>query len=85
MSNIIQSNCSCGEPINIEINAELCSRKDKKRPHYPDENNAEEWARWGLDEKEYPFHGVTSFRCRKCGGFIADTVPDAEFETGEAV
>jgi len=34
MSEIIKSQCKCGELINIEINAENSFRADLKRPHY---------------------------------------------------
>lgn len=81
MSQIFETKCSCGEPISIEIGARLTFRKDKKRPFYPDENHCEEW---GLDAGEYPLDGVTAFRCRRCDGFLADTVPGAEFEQQES-
>ncbi|WP_413499221.1 hypothetical protein [Buttiauxella gaviniae] len=81
MGEIIKSQCSCGEPISIEIGADPKScRKDGKRPFYPDETNAEQLAGTGVNIDDYPDHLVTSFSCRKCGGWLADTVPGAHFE-----
>ena len=72
---IIQWTCSCGEVISIELNADpqLCARTDRKRPFYPDQN-AEPF-KVGLFT--YTQDGVTTFYCRECGGYLADTVPEA--------
>jgi|GEM_PF-1063755 len=84
-SNIIESACSCGEPISIEINCtQRIGRNDGKRPFYPDESVAETLAGTNLDPKNYPENGVTTYRCRGCGSWLADTVPGAEFERAEA-
>lgn len=74
---IIQGTCNCGEVISIELNCKCAFRKDGKRPFYPDEN-VEPWSFVKDGERiNYSQDGVTTFRCRKCGGFIADTVPEA--------
>lgn len=74
---IIQGTCSCGEMISIELNCKKAFRKDGKRPFYPDEN-IEPWSVVKDGEQiHYNQSGVTTFSCRKCGGFIADTVPEA--------
>jgi len=79
---IIQGTCSCGEPISIELNADrnLCARTDRKRPFYPDEN-VEPFKAGHLT---YTQEGVTTFSCRKCGGYIADTVPEAAWGPTDA-
>lgn len=75
---IIQGTCSCGEVISIELNADqqLCGRTDRKRPFYPDENVEP----IKVGHFTYTQEGVTTFKCRKCGGYIANTVPEAAFE-----
>ncbi|MED5695932.1 hypothetical protein [Enterobacter ludwigii] len=82
MMDIIQGKCSCGEPISIELNADArsCGRTDRKRPFYPDENQEPEV----IGQFVYSQDGVTVFRCRKCSGWIADTVPEAAFEVPDA-
>lgn len=72
---IIQGTCICGEPISIELNADpqLCGRTDRKRPFYPDENVEP----FKVGHFTYTQEGVTTFKRRKCGGNIADTVPEA--------
>jgi len=72
---IIQGTCNCGEQISIELNADpkLCGRTDRKRPFYPDENVEP----FKVGHFTYTQEGVTTFNCRKCGGYIADTVPEA--------
>lgn len=79
---IIQGTCSCGEVICIELNADpqLCGRTDRKRPFYPDENVEP----FKVGHFTYTQDGVTTFKCRKCGGYIADTVPEAAFEVRDA-
>ncbi|CAI0731194.1 Uncharacterised protein [Serratia plymuthica] len=84
-SNIIESVCSCGEPISIETNCtQRVSRSDKKRPFYPDESVAEQLAGMNVDLNDYPENQITVFSCRGCGAWLADTVPGAEFERAEA-
>ncbi|WP_368767226.1 hypothetical protein [Enterobacter asburiae] len=82
MMEIIQGTCSCGEVISIELNADpqLCGRTDRKRPFYPDENVEP----FKVGHFTYTQDGVTTFKCRKCGGYIADTVPEAAFEVRDA-
>ncbi|HEM8101555.1 TPA: hypothetical protein U2L98_000553 [Enterobacter hormaechei] len=82
MMEIIQGICSCGEPISIELNADpqMCARTDRKRPFYPDENVEPE----AIGQFVYSQDGVTVFRCRKCSGWIADTVPEASLEVQDA-
>ncbi|HDP7651349.1 TPA: hypothetical protein P6523_002576 [Escherichia coli] len=82
MMKIIQGTCSCGEPISIELNADpkSCGRTDRKRPFYPDENVEPEV----IGQFVYSQDGVTVFRCRKCSGWIADTVPEAALEVPDA-
>lgn len=79
---IIQGTCRCGEPISIELNADpqLCGRTDRKRPFYPDQNVEP----FKVGQFTYTQEGVTTFKCRKCGGYIADTVPEAAFEVPDA-
>lgn len=77
---VIQGACSCGEPISIELNAEMCGRIDGKRPFYPDENKEPEV----IGDFVYSQDGVTVFRCRRCSGWIADTVPEAALEVRDA-
>ena len=79
---IIQGTCRCGEPISIELNADpqLCGRTDRKRPFYPDQNVEP----FKVGQFTYTQEGVTTFKCRKCGGYIADTVPEAAFEEPDA-
>ncbi len=79
---IIQGTCNCGEVISIELNADrdLCARTDRKRPFYPDEKKEPEV----IGGFVYSQEGVTVFRCRKCGGWIADTVPEAARGTIDA-
>ena len=31
---VIKTRCSCGEKLNIELEAGISARKDRKRPHY---------------------------------------------------
>ncbi|MBP1132660.1 hypothetical protein JOE25_004266 [Serratia sp. PL17] len=84
-SNIIESACSCGELISIEINCtQRIGRTDGKRPFYPDESVEEKLAGTNLDPKNYPENGVTTYRCRKCGECVDETVPGAGFERAEA-
>lgn len=60
---VIEDKCTqCGEPISIEIDSKFSSRADGKRPFYPDSEMSERSNR---------------LRCRKCSGWIADTVPSA--------
>ncbi|ELW9471463.1 hypothetical protein ACPRR3_22600 [Enterobacter asburiae] len=75
MMEVIQGTCSCGEPISIELNADpqMCARTDRKRPFYPDQNVEP----FKVGQFTYTQEGVTTFKCRKCGGYIADTVPEA--------
>ncbi|END4902645.1 hypothetical protein ABL623_000185 [Salmonella enterica subsp. enterica serovar Newport] len=81
MAEIIQAKCECGEQISIELNCSRAFRKDGKRPFYPDEN-VEPWSFVKDGERiHYSQDGVTTFRCRGCGGWLADTVPEAKFET----
>ncbi len=72
---VVRDRCRCGEPISVELN---CShrvfRADKKRPFYPDEDLPE-----GLDPKKYSKHGISVFRCRKCGEPVDETVPAAKY------
>lgn len=74
---IIQGTCRCGEAISIELNADkdLCGRTDRKRPFYPDENAQP----FKVGHITYTQDGVTTFRCRKCDGWISDTVPEASW------
>lgn len=82
---IIESTCSCGEPISIEINCtQRIGRNDGKRPFYPDESVAEKLASTNVNLEDYPENGITIFRCRRCGACVDDTVPGAEFERAEA-
>ena len=77
---IIETHCECGEKISIELNSKTASRKDGKRPFYPDEN-VEPWSVEKDGELiKYSQSGVTTFRCRRCGGRLGDTVPEAKFE-----
>jgi len=81
MAEIIQAKCECGERISIELNCNRALRKDGKRPFYPDEN-VEPWSFVKDGERiYYSQDGVTTFICRGCGGWFADTVPEAKFET----
>lgn len=80
MMEIIQGTCSCGEPISIELNAKMSCRTDGKRPFYPDENKEPEVIRNFV----YSHEGVTVFRCRKCNGWVADTVPEAMLEMSKS-
>lgn len=75
---VIQGTCICGEIISIELNADpkLCGRNDGKRPFYPDENKEPEV----IGNFVYSQDGVTVFRCRRCHGWIGETVPEAAFE-----
>lgn len=79
---IIQGACSCGEVISIELNADRkrCSRNDRKRPFYPDENVEP----FKVGNLTYTQEGVTTFTCRNCGGYIADTVPEAAWGSVDA-
>lgn len=65
MGKIIETNCRCGEPINIEIDCEWSRtcRTDLKRPFYPDRDVA---------------RSTTVFRCRSCEEPVSETVPRAE-------
>lgn len=84
-SNIIESACSCGEPISIETNCtQRVCRADKKRPFYPDESGAEKLAGTNVNLDDYPENGITDLRCRRCGECVDDTVPGAEFDRAEA-
>ncbi|WP_391487106.1 hypothetical protein [Leclercia tamurae] len=81
MAEIIQAKCECGEQISIELNCSRAFRKDGKRPFYPDEN-VEPWSAVVDGElTHYSQDGVTTFRCRGCSGWLADTMPEAKFET----
>ncbi|WP_343558461.1 hypothetical protein [Klebsiella aerogenes] len=80
MMEIIQGTCSCGEPISIELSAKMSCRTDGKRPFYPDENKGPEV----IGNFVYSQDGVTVFRCRRCSGWIADTVPEAALEVRDA-
>lgn len=72
---LIQDNCACGEKINVEVNCKRrCSRTDKKRPHYPDEELPA-----GLDPNKYSKHSMSAFRCRKCSQPVSETVPSAKY------
>lgn len=74
----IQGTCSCGEQISIEINADesLCVRTDRKRPFYPGEYVDSLM----INGVIYPASAVTTLRCRRCGGYVEDTVPEAAFD-----
>ncbi|MDE9663549.1 hypothetical protein AAHD90_03250 [Citrobacter portucalensis] len=83
MAEIIQTTCECGEQISIELNCKRAARKDGKRPFYPDEN-VEPWSVVKDDERiHYSQSGVTTFRCRRCGGWLGDTVSEAKFEISD--
>lgn len=83
MADIIQDTCECGEQISIELNCKRAARKDGKRPFYPDEN-VEPWSVVKDGERiQYSQSGVTTFRCRRCGGWLGDTVPEAKFEIAD--
>lgn len=73
MPEVIDSACVCGEKINIEINSPHASRKDGKRPHYPDEKDE------AYCGKTYLASHTTVFRCRSCEEWVGDSVPGAEF------
>ena len=76
---VVRDQCSCGEPISIELNCPLrTSRTDKKRPFYPDQGLPE-----GLDPQRYSEHGSSVFRCRKCGEPVSETVQSAKYEKAE--
>ena len=73
---IIEDKCSCGEAISIELNCpRRCSRRDLKRPFYVDATLPD-----GLDPERYCIHGISVFRCRKCGEPVHETVPSAAYE-----
>lgn len=80
MMEIIQGTCSCGESISIELNTKMSCRTDGKRPFYPDENVEPEV----IGQFVYSQDGVTVFRCRRCSGWIADTVPEAALKVPDA-
>ena len=72
---IIKDSCACGQKINVELNCKpRCSRKDNKRPHYPDEELPA-----GLDPNKYSRHSMSAFRCRKCSQPVNETVPSAKY------
>ena len=71
---VIQTACRCGETISVELNRFDCTRKDGKRPFYPDAELPHE-----LDPNKYSMDNSTTFRCRKCGEWIADTCKEAAF------
>ncbi len=72
---IIEDICACGKKINVELNCKpRCSRKDKKRPHYPDEELPA-----GLDPNKYSRHSMSVFRCRNCSQPVSETVPSAKY------
>ncbi|MFM2618604.1 hypothetical protein AAFX26_15885 (plasmid) [Vibrio alginolyticus] len=71
----IETKCSCGEAISIELNAPFGGRKDKKRPFYPDQELPE-----GADPTAYSKRGISVFRCRKCGEPVSETVPEASYD-----
>jgi len=72
---IIESKCSCGEPISIETNRFDLTRRDGKRPFYPDATLPKD-----LDPERYDINNCTVFRCRKCKAVIDQTCKDAAFE-----
>lgn len=72
---VVRDQCSCGEPISVELDCPRRTiRTDKKRPFYPDEGLPE-----GLDPQNYSEHGSSTFRCRKCGEPVGETVPAAKY------
>ena len=73
-TNVIQTACSCGEPIFVEKGRYDLCRKDGLRPFYPDAVVPTE-----LDSERYNKNNVTVFRCRKCKGWIGDTCKEAAF------
>lgn len=75
MEQIIETACSCGEPISVELNNKGGCRKDGKRPFYPDASLPE-----GVDPERYSMSNSTRFRCRACSGWLGDTVPEAALD-----
>jgi len=73
---VVKTECSCGEPILIEINAKQTCRIDGKRPFYPDQGLPD-----GCSPNEYNVNGICVFRCRKCGKVIDDECPEAALGT----
>lgn len=73
MPMVVESACVCGEKINIETDCPHASRKDGKRPHYPDDKDEV------YGGKAYPASHITVFRCRACSEWVGDSVPGAEF------
>lgn len=72
---IIKDSCACGKKINVELNCKpRCSRKDKKRPHYPDEELPA-----GLDPNKFSRQSMSVFRCRNCSQPVSETVPSAKY------
>jgi DNA-binding phage protein len=72
---VVRDQCSCGEPISVELDCPRRTiRTDKKRPFYPDEGLPD-----GLDPQNYSEHGSSTFRCRKCGEPVGETVPAAKY------
>ena len=69
---VIQTACRCGDPISVELNRFDCTRRDGKRPFYPDAKLPEE-----LDPDKYSMDNATRFRCRNCEGYLADTCKEA--------
>ncbi|EGR1128993.1 hypothetical protein ACKVFG_003356 [Vibrio cholerae] len=65
---VIHDECTrCNEAIAVEINTppERATRKDGKRPYYPDTDR---------------FNTTTVFRCRQCLEPVDNTAPSAKFE-----
>ncbi|MDB4261426.1 hypothetical protein N9878_01025 [bacterium] len=73
---VIKDKCSCGEVVWVEVGAKICSRTDKKRPHYPDSELPEQLK----DNPNYSKGNITVFVCRGCGSQIDKTVPSAKYE-----
>lgn len=59
-----KTQCSCGEPMLIEYNAQSSCRSDKKRVFYPDDTADSLWG---------------AFRCRVCREPVNETVAYAEY------
>ncbi len=61
---IIQTNCSCGQPVEIRTAADSSSdfRRDGKQAVYPGED------------------GYCIFRCQSCGQPLDETCPEYAFE-----
>lgn len=66
MGTLIQTQCSCGEPITVEYDShwQRTCRSDLRRPHYPDND---------------PRASATVFRCRGCSKPVNETVPEAAY------